>query len=192
MKLNIQIFGGRGAVSSNSVIKKTLYHGSPNTNIDSFDISYSGQNTQSGEYGIYFTDSKEFADEFSYERIETNSMFFDRKGAKGKVYEAKINVNKPLDLAKVKDFDDLYNYASNLGKLDGKEAFISNMKRWQQIGNHQLMKGNLDLKKIASSKKYDVVIAKLDVQKKEMNILFLIIKKLRKYNRIMITKGGDL
>lgn len=180
MKLNIQQFGGRGANINNSVIKRTLYHGSPNVNIDNFDISFSGKNTLSGEYGIYFTDSKEFADDFSYERIETNSMFFDKKGAKGKIYEAKINVNKPLDLGKVKNFDSLYKYASDLGKLDGKEAFISNMKNWQRIGNHQLMKGNLDLKKIANSKKYDVVIAKLDVQRKGNEYIVFDNKKIKK------------
>lgn len=167
LDLDIQRFGGRGASFSNSIIKRTLYHGSPNANIESFDISLSGLNTSSGEYGIYFTDSKQFADDFSYERIETDSMFFDKKGAKGRVYNAKINVNKPLDFAKVKDFKELYKYASPIGKLDGEEAFIQNMKRWQQIGNHQLMKGNIDLKKIAKSKKYDVVIAKLNVQGKE-------------------------
>ena len=179
IKININRFGGRGATSSASVIKTTLYHGSPNKNIKNFDINLSGSNTMSSEYGIFLTDSEKFANDFSYQRIETNSMFVDKKGEQGKVYEVKINVKKPLDLSKEKDFDKLYEYASGLGKLDGKETFKKNMKNWQKIGNHQLMKGNLDLKKIAKSGKYDVVIAKLQVQGNEKEYIVFDSKKVK-------------
>lgn len=172
----------KGETLSNEIIQKTknskardekgkllsLYHGSPNVDITEFDINKSGQNTMSAEYGIYFTDSKKSADDFSYERIETDSMFFDKKGKKGKVYEAYLNLEKPLDFRKLskQEISDLYEYASHLGQLDGKETFIENMTKWQQIGNHQLMKGNLDLKKL--SNKYDGFIAKMDVKNNEL------------------------
>ena len=172
----------KGRTLSDEIIQKTknskardekgnllsLYHGSPNVDITEFDINKSGQNTMSAEYGIYFTDSEKSADDFSYERIETDSMFFDKKGKKGKVYEAYLNLEKPLDFRKLskQEISDLYEYASHLGQLDGKETFIENMTKWQQIGNHQLMKGNLDLKKL--SNKYDGFIAKMDVKNNEL------------------------
>ena len=177
-----KIRDNKGRTLSDEIIQKTknskardekgnllsLYHGSPNTDITEFDINKSGQNTMSAEYGIYFTDSEKSADDFSYERIETDSMFFDKKGKKGKVYEAYLNLEKPLDFRKLskKEISDLYEYASHLGQLDGKETFIENMTKWQQIGNHQLMKGNLDLKKL--SNKYDGFIAKMDVKNNEL------------------------
>lgn len=59
MKLELQFFGGRGAKSTlaNSKGKRAakegktykLFHGSPNANIESFDIQFAGKNTQSGE-----------------------------------------------------------------------------------------------------------------------------------------------
>ena len=50
--------------------KGTLYHGSPNTDIKEFDMKRAGQNTSSGEKLLFFTDSKQMADDFSYERLE--------------------------------------------------------------------------------------------------------------------------
>lgn len=154
-----------------------MYHGSPNENIQEFDIEKSGANTMSAEYGIFFTDSKTFADDFSYERIETDSMFFDKRGKKGKVYEAYLNIEKPLDFGKINDNEikDLYKYASNIGKIDGEETFVNNMKNWQKIGNHQLMKGNLNLKSIANNSDYDGIIAKLEVQKDDKE--YVVFKK---------------
>lgn len=147
-----------------------VYHGTPSQGkFTVFDPNRAGENTSSGEYGLYFTDSKEFADDFSYERLESGSMFFDIKGEKGNVYTNYLNVTNPLDFAKLtkKDISNLYDYASDIGKLDGKQQFIDNMLKWQQIGNHQLMKGNLDLKAIADNSNYDGIKAKLNVQGNE-------------------------
>ena len=70
--------------------KGTLYHGSPHKDIEEFDISRAGENTSSGEKLIYFTDSKQMAEDFSYERLEGSSKYFQRRGEKGRVYEVNV------------------------------------------------------------------------------------------------------
>ena len=91
--------GGRGASSGANTYH--LYHGSPNANIDSFDIAKAGTNTSTGEKLIFFTNSKDFADDFSYERIDTGSLLFNQKGQKGRVYEADVEIKNPLNLTKL-------------------------------------------------------------------------------------------
>lgn len=146
-----------------------VYHGTPNPGFTIFETNRSGENTNSAEYGLFFTDSEKFADDFSYERIETDSMFFDKKGEKGDIYKAYLNAENVLDFSQLseQEISNLYDYASYIGQLDGKEKFISNMKNWQEIGNHQLMKGNLDLEKIANESIYDGIKAKLNVKGNE-------------------------
>ena len=146
-----------------------VYHGTPTPGFTIFDIDRAGANTSSSERGLFFTDSRKFADDFSYERLESGSMFYDIKGKKGDVYPVYLNSTNMLDFANLseQEINDLYDYASFMGQLDGKEKFVKNMLEWQSIGNHQLMKLNLDLRKIADNSNYDGVKAKLNVQGNE-------------------------
>lgn len=140
----------------------TLYHGSPNKNITEFDINQAGKNTRSGERALYFTDSPEVADEFSYERIPTDDLFVENRGAKGKVYPVNLEMNNPLDLDNLTDaqIDELWPYASYMGSWQGKDVFTRDLKNWRDVNNAQLIKGYLDMDKLASSP-YDGFMARM-------------------------------
>lgn len=142
---------------------RTFYHGSPNKNITEFDINQAGKNTSSGERALYFTDSPEVADEFSYERLPSDSMFVDNRGAKGRVYPVNLEMNNPLDLDNLTDAQirELWEYASPLGQLDGREKFIKNLTDWRdKYHNAQQTKGYLDLDKLRNSQ-YDGFMARM-------------------------------
>lgn len=141
---------------------RTLYHGSPNANITEFDIDQAGKNTRSGERALYFTDSPEVADEFSYERKPTDSLFVENRGAKGKVYPVNLEMNNPLDLDNLTDaqIDELWPYASYMGSWQGKDVFTRDLKNWRDVNNAQLIKGYLDMDKLASSP-YDGFMARM-------------------------------
>ena len=142
---------------------RTFYHGSPNKNITEFDINQAGKNTSSGEHALYFTDSPEVADEFSYERLPSDSMFVDNRGAKGRVYPVNLEMNNPLDLDNLTDAQirELWQYASPLGQLDGQEKFIKNLTEFRDAAhNGQLTKTLLDLDKLANSP-YDGFTARM-------------------------------
>ena len=130
------------------------YHGSPETNLTEFDLSKAGKNTMSGERAIFFTDSAPTAEEFAYERIPTDSIFFNDKGKKGKVYRTNLDIKNTLDLDNLTDAQiaELWDYASPLGQLNGRDNFIKQMKYWRdEAKNPQLIKGNLDLGALANS-----------------------------------------
>ena len=130
------------------------YHGSPETNLTEFDLSKAGKNTMSGERAIYFTDSAPTAEEFAYERIPTDSIFVNNKGKKGKVYRTNLDIKNTLDLDNLTDAQiaELWDYASPLGRLNGRDDFIKQMKYWRdEAKNPQLIKGNLDLGALAKS-----------------------------------------
>lgn len=154
IKLNLQYFGGRGA-SSGGAKTYHLYHGSPNANIDSFDISKAGTNTSTGEKLIFFTDSKEFADDFSYQRIDTGSILFNKKGEKGKVYEADVTIKKPLNLTNLSKKD-----KENVIKMSDGELTTAQIEKFSS-GNNQLLKSYLDLDKLQKFG-YDAIIAKVN------------------------------
>lgn len=142
---------------------RTFYHGSPNKNITEFDINKAGKNTSSGEHALYFTDSPQVADDFSYERLPGDSMFIENKGAKGRVYPVNLEMNNPLDLDNLSDAQirELWEYASPLGQLDGQEKFIRNLTDWRDNAhNAQLTKGYLDLDKLRDSQ-YDGFTARM-------------------------------
>lgn len=141
---------------------RTFYHGSPNANITEFDINQAGKNTMSGEHALYFTDSPEVADEFSYERIPTDSLFVENRGAKGRVYPVNLEMNNPLDLDNLTDaqIDELWPYASYMGSWQGKDVFTRDLKNWRDVNNAQLIKGYLDMDKLASGP-YDGFIARM-------------------------------
>ena len=142
---------------------RTFYHGSPNKDITEFDINQAGKNTSSGERALYFTDSPEVADDFSYERLPSDSMFVNNRGAKGRVYPVNLEMNNPLDLDNLTDAQirELWQYASPLGQLDGQEKFIKNLTEFRDAAhNGQLTKTLLDLDKLAGSQ-YDGFTARM-------------------------------
>lgn len=134
--------------------KGTLYHGSPSTDIEEFDIDRAGSNTSSGEKLIFFTDSKQMAEDFSYERLEGSSKFFQRRGKKGRVYEVDVEMKNPLDFRNLSDKD-----IDNLIKLD-PDGLLTKEVVQRLSGNHQLLKASLDLSAESLKKLgYDGLIA---------------------------------
>lgn len=132
---------------------KTYYHGSPETDITEFDINRAGKNTRSGEKAIYFTDTPEAAEEFAYERIPTDSNFVDKAGKRGGVYEVNLDMRNTLDLDNLTDeqIKELWPYASYMGSWQGEDVFARDLKKWRDVKNPQLIKGYLDLEKLANS-----------------------------------------
>lgn len=149
-------------VADENGVAKTFYHGSPSMDITDFDINMAGKNTRSGERAIWFTDDYPTAEEFSYERIPGDTLFADKRGAKGKVYERTLGLENPLDLSNLSDkqIEELYKYADSRMAFDGKENFIRRMKEFRDAGNDQLMKSQLDMKKLSNSE-YDGIVAKM-------------------------------
>lgn len=149
---------------------KTFYHGSPNKYIQAFDESKAGTNVGTDYAGIFFTDNKDFAEEFSYERQNANSMFFNKKGEKGKVYEAELDIKKPLDLNNLtnemkKDIKEKYLVNNGLGNEENFKMF----NFWLDRGNIQGAKALIDFKKVANDNKYDGYIADLGDKYKGSN-----------------------
>lgn len=120
--------------------KGTLYHGSPETDIEEFDMDRAGSNTSSGEKLIYFTDSKQLAEDFSYERLEGSSKYFQRRGKKGRVYEVDVEMKNPLDLRNLSDKD-----IDNILNLDVDGILTKDMVKMYAQKNHQLLKSGLEL-----------------------------------------------
>jgi hypothetical protein len=118
----------------------TLLHGSPHKGIKEFDMSRAGHNTSSGEKLLFFTDSKQMADDFSYERKEGSSKFFQQRGKKGRVYEVDVEMKNPLDLRKLSDKD-----VSNILKLDPDGILTKETVQQYAKSNHQLLKAGLNL-----------------------------------------------
>ena len=149
----------RGKESDESTPKKgfkgTLYHGSPATDIKEFDIERAGMNTSSGEKLIYFTDSKQMAEDFSYERLEGSSKYFQRRGEKGRVYEVEVEMKNPLDLRNLTDKD-----IDNILQLDVDGILTKDMVKMYAQKNHQLLKSGLELtSESLKSLGYDGLIA---------------------------------
>lgn len=158
---------------ANSVIRNKvgelllLYHGSPNANIKSFDIGMAGKNTSSGEKAIFFTDNIDFAEDFSYERISTESLFIQKRGAKGKVYEAYLNMEHPLDLTNLtmEDAKKIYEFSEE--KLLTPEQILEYSK---SNGGSQIIKMEIDLSKLKEMG-YDGLIARADKNSLEYAVL---------------------
>lgn len=120
--------------------KGTLYHGSPETDIEEFDMARAGQNTSSGEKLLFFTDSKQMAEDFSYERLEGSSKYFQRRGKKGRVYEVDVEMKNPLDFRNLSDKD-----IDNILKIDVDGILTKDMVNMYAQKNHQLLKSGLEL-----------------------------------------------
>ena len=129
-----------GEAPTGKGFKGTLYHGSPATDIEEFDINRAGQNTSSGEKLIFFTDSKQMAEDFSYERLEGSSKFFQRRGKKGRVYEVDVEMKNPLDFRNLSDKD-----IDNILKLDIDGILTKDMVKMYAQKNHQLLKSGLEI-----------------------------------------------
>ena len=145
---------GKEAAQAEKGFKGTLYHGSPATDIEEFDMSRAGENTSSGEKLLFFTDSKQMAEDFSYERLEGSSKFFQRRGKKGRVYEVDVEMKNPLDFRNLSDKD-----IDNLIKLD-PDGLLTKEVVQRLSSNHQLLKASLDLSAESLKKLgYDGLIA---------------------------------
>ena len=135
--------------------KGTLYHGSPATDIEEFDMNRAGQNTSSGEKLLFFTDSKQMAEDFSYERLEGSSKFFQRRGEKGRVYEVDVEMKNALDLRNLSEKD-----IGNLMKLDVEGILTKEIAVELSGKNNQLLKTYLNLTAASLSELgYDGLIA---------------------------------
>lgn len=142
------------AAETGKGFKGTLYHGSPAKDIEEFDMSRAGSNTTSGEKLLFFTDSKQLAEDFSYERLEGSTKYFQRRGEKGRVYEVDVEIKNPLDFRNLSDKD-----IDNILKLD-IEGVLTREDVKSLSGNHQLLKTNLDLRAESLKKLgYDGLIA---------------------------------
>lgn len=173
----------------------TVYRGEPTKGKTEYIAKKGGGNKENNEYGIYFTNSKDFAKDFAFERIQDpNDIFFVKKGKEGELKESYLNITNPLNLGTIsrEEISNLYDYASDIGKLDGKETFINNMLNWQRIGNHQLMKMNLDMKKIADNTIYDGLIAKLNVQGDEIEYAVFNSNQIKNVDNTKPTPNADI
>lgn len=149
---------GRGSSKAGGIKAKTyaLFHGSPNTNIEEFDMTLAGRNTSSGEKFLFFTDSREAADDFSYEIVQnSNTRYLQARGQKGRVYEVDVTMNNPLDLTDLSQKD-----VKNIMKMSYGTISEDNIKLFSEV-NNQLLKTNFDLNKI-SEYGYDGFIAKMN------------------------------
>lgn len=131
---------GKEDANAGKGFKGTLYHGSPATDIKEFDMSRAGQNTSSGEKLLFFTDSKQMAEDFSYERLEGSSKYFQRRGKKGRVYEVDVEMKNPLDFRNLSDQD-----IDNILQLDVDGILTKDMVKLYAQKNHQLLKSGLEL-----------------------------------------------
>ena len=173
----------------------TVYRGEPTKGKTEYIAKKGGGNKENNEYGIYFTNSKDFAKDFAFERIQDpNDIFFVKKGKEGELKESYLNITNPLNLGTIsrEEISNLYDYASDIGKLDGKETFINNMLNWQRIGNHQLMKMNLDMKEIADNTIYDGLIAKLNVQGDEIEYAVFNSNQIKSVDNTKPTTNADI
>lgn len=130
-----------------------VYHGSPSTDITSFDKSKAGQHTNAfNDKAIWFTNDENFAEDFSYEFLQGSSSYTYRRGNKGRVYSGYLNMVNPFDLTN--PTDEMMAYINE--KVGEAEA-----KKLLDIGNHQLIKMYLDASEIESMG-YDGIIARID------------------------------
>lgn len=143
--------GGGGASFSGM-----LLHGSPHKGIKEFDISRAGSNTGSGEKLLFFTNDKQMADDFSYERLPGSTKFVNVRGKKGEVYRTKVKMKKPLDLRNLSD-DDI----KAVKELDAEGILSdSDIKTLAGMKNHGSLKAALDLRPETLSRLgYDGLIA---------------------------------
>lgn len=133
----------------------TLYHGSPNKDIKELDIANAGKNVSSGEKLLFFTDSKQMADEFSYERLDGSTRFSNAKGEKGRVYEVDVKIKNPLDLRKLSDKD-----MNNILDMAQDDLLTKDFIKQCSAKNNQLLKPYMDLRpEVLSKYGYDGFIA---------------------------------
>lgn len=134
----------------------TLLHGSPNKGIKEFDINRAGSNTGSGEKLLFFTNNKQMADDFSYERLPGSTKFMNVRGKKGEVYRTKVRMKKPLDFRNLSD-DDI----KAIKELDADGILTDkDIKMMAGMKNHGSLKAGLDLRPETLSRLgYDGIIA---------------------------------
>ena len=80
----------------------TVYRGEPTKGKTEYIAKKGGGNKENNEYGIYFTNSKDFAKDFAFERIQDpNDIFFVKKGKEGELKESYLNITNPLNLGTI-------------------------------------------------------------------------------------------
>jgi hypothetical protein len=146
----------------------TLLHGSPNKGIKEFDINRAGSNTGSGEKLLFFTNDKQMADDFSYERLPGSTKFMNVRGKKGEVYRTKVRMKKPLDFRNLSD-DDI----KAIKELDADGILTDkDIKMMAGMKNHGSLKAGLDLRPETLSRLgYDGIIANTDNGKTEFAVV---------------------
>lgn len=108
---------------------KVVYHGSPNQ-FTEFDYSKLRTNVTTEGVGFYFTDNKNVAEGYA------------NKGDSGKLYEAYLNISKPLNSEKktitkmqLRTFIDAFNkYEASLPDNEGVMAYLSNFGDYEHDG----------------------------------------------------------
>lgn len=148
---------GASKIGGGKIQAKTyaLFHGSPSVDIEEFDLERAGTNTETHEKFLFFTDSEDTADEFSYERLP-GSLLFDKRGKKGKVYEVDVTMSHPLDFTNLSSQD-----IKNILKMDSDNELTESMIDRFSKGNNQLFKSYIDINEI-SRFGYDGFIAKMN------------------------------
>ena len=173
-----------------------VYRGEPTIGKTTYESRKGGGNKEINEYGIYFTNSKDFAKDFAFERIQDpNDIFFVKKGKEGEVKSAYLNITNPLDLGTIteEEIRNLYPYESSMAKqLYDEDKFVSDMLHFQEIGNHQLMKSYLDMKAIADNTDYDGLVAKLNVQGNEIEYAVFNSNQIKAIDNINPTSNEDI
>lgn len=118
-----------------------LYHGSLNTDIQSFSKEFYGKKTGVPDKYIFFTNDFSTANNFSKEYAQASSKFIQTPtGKEGKVYNVYLDMRNPLDLRNLsaKDIQFITEaYAESYGEtlVEAKES----MKR-MNFNNHQMVK----------------------------------------------------
>lgn len=142
-----------------------VYHGSPIENITTFDRSRAGQNSNVyNDSAIWFSDVDGEATNFAYKKQNGSLSTTEKRGEKGEVYSAYLNMTNPFDFNKLADdsqmMDDLYESLNDDGMFDSKSAFVKRVKSDLDAGNHQSIKTLIDFDSL-ESKGYDGVVARM-------------------------------
>lgn len=134
-----------------------VYHGTPEKNlISEFDESLAWKNVHVDKKWVYFTDNKEFADQFAHEQLPWSSNFTVKLWERWHIYKSYLNMEKPLDLNTATPEELLPFFKEDvLTKTWDKEKRLDNL-RWHP----QFVKFHVDLDKVEKGG-YDGIIAKI-------------------------------
>lgn len=128
--------GGRGSSSTTSKAKTyKLYYGSTDLNIEDLDVAPYGLVVDTGQPILFFSESRDEADELSHERLPGPHPMVYQVGRKGRVYEVDVTMSNPLDFRNLTAKD-----KENLKKLDPEGDLDDAMIDRLASRNHSLLK----------------------------------------------------